>query len=114
MVGGAFCYIDASAGCVLYAIDSQSMETVTSLYARWKLRHCARVGREPRVRGHVWIHGRGEVLLGDGVVLDAGDSPIELHALEPGSRLVLGDGLYIGCRTSLAAVVSGTHRARIR
>src|ERR1700694_1745955 len=90
------------------------METFTSLYALWKLRRCARVGRAPCVRGHVWIHGRGQVLLGDGVVLDAAHFPIELHAQEPGSRLVLGDGVYIGGGTSIEAVVSVTIGARTR
>jgi len=48
------------------------------------------------------------------VVLDAFDYPIELHAQEPGSRLVLGDGVYIGGGSSIEAVVSVTIGARSR
>jgi serine acetyltransferase len=76
------------------------------LSARWKLRGCSEVGGSTRVRGRVWVHGRGTVRLGAGVMLDGAHHPIELHALDPSSEIVIGDGVFIEGGTSIEAVVS--------
>lgn len=62
------------------------------------LRSCAHVGADARVRGTVWVHGKGDIRVGDHVVFDAADAPIELHAVQ-GATLVIGDGCRIagGC-----------------
>ena len=61
-----------------------------SIVDRLKLWRCQHVGRDVRVLGRVWIHGDGEVHVGDGVVLDASAAPIELRTAK-GGRLVIGD-----------------------
>ena len=65
-----------------------------------RLRMKAQVGRGVAVTGHVWLHGGGQVVLGDGVVLDAASAPIELH-VERDGRLEIGRGTYVGGGTSI-------------
>lgn len=72
------------------------------LWARLCLRWRARVGRSVSVTGRVWIHGGGEVRIGDRVRLEAGLAPIELHA-GPGGRLVIGDDVVVGAGTVIEA-----------
>jgi maltose O-acetyltransferase len=76
------------------------------LATRWKLRGCERVGLGTRARGRIWIHGRGAIRIGADVVLDGSHHPIELHALEAGSEVVLGDGVHVAGGTSIEAVQS--------
>lgn len=80
----------------------------------WKLRRCAAVGRGSEARGRIWIHGRGSVRIGDGVLLDGSRSPIELHALDTGSVIVIEDGVHIAGGASIEAVLSVTVGARTR
>src|SRR5256885_9551401 len=82
--------------------------------ARWTLRRCAAVGRGVRARGRIWVHGRGRVHIGDGVVLDGAHHPIELHALASGSEIWIGDGVHISGGASIEAVVSVRVGARSR
>jgi acetyltransferase-like isoleucine patch superfamily enzyme len=77
-----------------------------SFLARRKLRRCARIGRSPAVRGRVYVLGPGSVQLGDGVILDAAWAPIELKTFEPGSEIVLGDGVRVESGASIEAVAS--------
>jgi acetyltransferase-like isoleucine patch superfamily enzyme len=90
------------------------LDTARAILARWKLRRCAQVGHATRVRGRVWVHGRGRVKIGAGVVLDAAHHPIELHALEEESEIVIGDGVHVAGGTSIEAVVSVRIGARSR
>jgi acetyltransferase-like isoleucine patch superfamily enzyme len=73
--------------------------------ARYKLRACASVGLSPRVRGRLWIHGKGEVTVGDRVCFDAGGAPIEMYAWA-GASIVIGDDSYIAGGTSIEATSS--------
>ena len=82
------------------------MNSFRDIISRWKLRRCAQVGRESEARGRIWIHGRGKVRIGEGVILDGSHYPIELHALEPGSVIEIGDGVHIAGGASIEAVVS--------
>lgn len=90
------------------------MDLLEERIARWKLRRCAYVGRAPRVHGRVWIHGRGIIRLGHDVVLDGAHQPIELHALDPASEIVIGDGALLEGGASIEAVISVTIGARSR
>lgn len=62
----------------------------------------ADVGRGVRVTGPVLVRDRGTVVIGDDVVLDAADAPIELLA-GPEGRLEIGSGVYVGPGASLEA-----------
>ena len=63
----------------------------TSRLKLWRVR---KVGQRVRVFGRVWVHGDGEVELGDGVVLDARAAPIEIRTAQ-GGKLTLGDGVRV-------------------
>jgi acetyltransferase-like isoleucine patch superfamily enzyme len=76
---------------------------VSALLAWFQLRACASLGASPRVLGHVWAHGPGRIRLGDRVLLDARQAPIELHAARPGAEIVIGDDVVIGGGTSIEA-----------
>ena len=77
---------------------------IRELPTRWKLRRCQLAGWSIHARGRIWIRGRGTVRLGEGVILDAAHYPIELHAVESGSEIVIGDGVHICGGTSIEAV----------
>ncbi|MGB8021726.1 MAG: acyltransferase [Candidatus Nanopelagicales bacterium] len=68
---------------------------------RW-LSRCASVGEGVQVTGPVLVRGHGEVVIGDGVVLDAAAAPIELNATS-GARLELGARVHLGPGTSIEA-----------
>jgi acetyltransferase-like isoleucine patch superfamily enzyme len=87
--------------------------TLQRLRARIALRRCKRVGRGVEVRGPVHVVGGGAVELGDGVILDASQNPIELKAA-PGAVLVVGDGCVIEGGVSLEAENRITLGARVR
>lgn len=76
-----------------------------SLEARYKLRACASVGQAPRVTGRVWIHGDGEIRIGDDVFFDAAKAPIELYSWA-GAAIVIGDGGHIEGGSSIEATES--------
>jgi acetyltransferase-like isoleucine patch superfamily enzyme len=69
------------------------------------LRGCAHVGADARVRGTVWVHGKGDIRVGDRVVFDAADAPIELHAVA-GATIVIGDDCTIAGGSSFDATSS--------
>lgn len=73
-----------------------------AIAARVRLWRCARVGREPSVRGRVWIRGAGCVTVGDNVVFDASAAPIELHAYA-GAEIYIGDGARLDGGVSVEA-----------
>jgi acetyltransferase-like isoleucine patch superfamily enzyme len=75
----------------------------SDLWSAWGLRRCLVVGTGTRVRGRVWVHGGGDVIIGRGVFLDASELPIELHA-GPGATLRLGDGSRVDGGTSIEAM----------
>jgi acetyltransferase-like isoleucine patch superfamily enzyme/GT2 family glycosyltransferase len=63
------------------------------------------------VLGTVWVHGEGEIHVGDRVVFDAEDAPIELHAMA-GATLRIGDDCILAGGASLDASSSITLGAR--
>ena len=75
-----------------------------------QLRRAELVGRDVQVTGPVLVRGRGAVVIGDGVILDAAEAPIELLATA-GGRLELEAGVYVGPGASLEAGESVTVRA---
>jgi acetyltransferase-like isoleucine patch superfamily enzyme len=77
------------------------------------LKGCTRVGEAPTVRGKVWIHGHGDIAVGDRVVFDAADAPIELHA-KRGATIVIGDDSVLSGGASIDATSSITLGARCR
>jgi acetyltransferase-like isoleucine patch superfamily enzyme len=88
-------------------------ERMDGRVARHKLRACASVGLSPRVRGRLWIHGDGEIEVGDRVFFDAAGAPIELYPWA-GASIVIGDDTYVGGGTSIEATRSITLGARVR
>lgn len=68
-----------------------------------RLRRIATVAADVTVTGPVVVRGRGEVVIGPGVVLDASVAPIELAA--HGGRLEIGAGCYLGPGVSIEAMV---------
>jgi acetyltransferase-like isoleucine patch superfamily enzyme len=75
------------------------------LWTRYQLRHCAHVGRGTVVRGHVWVRGRGRVFVGDDVLLDGSDAPIELGAVDLGAEIHLGHRVQVAGGTSIESVL---------
>ncbi|OGQ86730.1 MAG: hypothetical protein A2289_15680 [Deltaproteobacteria bacterium RIFOXYA12_FULL_58_15] len=69
---------------------------------RYKLRAVTSVGEQPIVRGRIWIHGGGTVVLGDRVELNATACAIEIHAA-PGAEIVLGDDVFVDAGVSIEA-----------
>lgn len=88
-------------------------ELLADLSSRFRLRHCTHVGHGVRVLGEVCFPGQGEVWLGDRVVLDARDAPIEFKAWA-GSTLVIGADTYVGGGTSIELRRSVTIGARVQ
>ncbi len=87
-------------------------QLLADLGSRFRLRHCTHVGRGVRVLGDIFFPGQGEVWLGDRVVLDASEAPIELKSWA-GATLVIGDDTYIGGGTSIELRRSVTIGARV-
>jgi acetyltransferase-like isoleucine patch superfamily enzyme len=83
------------------------------LRTRYQLRRCSSVGAGVVVRGRLWIHGDGQVILGDGVVLDGRTAPIELFPWHS-AEIVIGDGSVIEGGTSIEATKSVRVGARNR
>lgn len=63
------------------------------------------VGERLEVRGRVWLPGPGRVRIGRGVVLVGRRAPIELRAHE-GGEIVIGDGVLIEDGASVEATRS--------
>lgn len=69
------------------------------------MRACTSIGEGALVLGKVWIHGEGSIVLGERVVLDGSQLPIELHA-KPGAELIIGDDVRIEGGASIECVES--------
>jgi UDP-3-O-[3-hydroxymyristoyl] glucosamine N-acyltransferase len=77
---------------------------VAALAARLLVRaKAASVGDALDVRGRIWIHGQGRVVIGNRVRLDANAVPIELHAIDPGSEILIGDDVVLEGGVSIEA-----------
>lgn len=61
------------------------------------------LARSAQVLGRVWIHGQGDLIVDEDVVLDARSAPIEIHAAR-GARISIGRGARIGPGASLEAI----------
>lgn len=72
------------------------------LLSRLKLWRCAKVGARVQVLGSVFVVGGGRVELGDDVVLDGREVPVELHA-EPGAVLIIDHGCVLESGVSIEA-----------
>jgi maltose O-acetyltransferase len=77
--------------------------SVADLASRVKLRRCASLGRSTTALGRVWIRGKGQIHLAEGVTLDARAAPIELYA-HSGGEIRIGAGVRIEGGASLEAV----------
>jgi acetyltransferase-like isoleucine patch superfamily enzyme len=88
-------------------------EHIDGRVARYELRACAAVGLSPRVSGRVWVHGDGEVIVGDRVVFDGSTAPIELYPWA-GASIVIGDDSYLAGGTSIESTSSIKIGARAR
>lgn len=84
---------------------SAVLKHASSYRAHYSLRDCRSVGSCPRVLGRLWIHGEGEVRVGNRVFFDAANAPIELYPW-PGAVIELGDDVYLGGGTSIEATAS--------
>lgn len=85
------------------------MPSAHSLLSRAKLWRASFVGRRPKVLGRVWIHGDGDVRMGDDVVFDGSRAPIEL-CTHPGSTLIIGNGVRFeggACVEAMGRIVIG-------
>lgn len=76
--------------------------------ARRELGACARPGRSPRASARVWIHGDGEIFVGDRFFFDASAAPIDLHRWL-GASIVIGDDCRLG-GTSIELVAAPFER----
>ncbi len=76
---------------------------LTNAGRRLWLLPCKHVGRRVHVTGPVLIRGRGSVLIGDDVILDASMAPIELNAAER-AVIEIGAGARIGSGVQLEAL----------
>jgi acetyltransferase-like isoleucine patch superfamily enzyme len=85
----------------------------STLWSRFLLRRCFRVGKRVSVEGRLWIHGEGRLTIGDRVHLDARRAPIELHASR-GAEIVIGEDTLIEGGTSIEARESVVIRERSR
>jgi acetyltransferase-like isoleucine patch superfamily enzyme len=86
---------------------------IDNLISRYRLRRCHTVGSDVRVLGRLWIHGDGDVVIGDRVTFDASTAPIELYPWA-GATIIIGDDSYIGGGTSIEATSSITLGANTR
>lgn len=77
------------------------ISAIQSRLRLWRARH---VGAGVRVVGKIWTRGRGTLVIGDRVVFDGHDYPIDLY-VAPGARLVIGDDVVIRGGSS----ISSTH-----
>jgi acetyltransferase-like isoleucine patch superfamily enzyme len=75
----------------------------SDLGSRVKLRGCASLGRSTTALGRIWVRGKGQVHLAEGVVLDGRAAPIELYA-HRGAEIRIGAGVRIEGGASLEAV----------
>lgn len=97
---------------------------LSRVVTRARLWRCSAVGRGVRAPGRVWVHGGGDVRIGDDVLLDGRVASIELHAdegalIEIGAGSVLAGGVSIeaqqsvrvgpGCRLGAFAKVLDNH-----
>lgn len=72
--------------------------------AKRQLRRCSSVGQNVTVFGTVVIIGKGEIHIGNNVVIDGRLAPVELHAGANGS-ITLGDSVRLSGGTSIEAMV---------
>jgi maltose O-acetyltransferase len=80
------------------------ISSTTTGIVRWFQSRCWTARTHPAtVLGRVWVHGRGDVTVGDDVVLDARSAPIEIHATE-GAEIAIGRGVRIESGASLEAI----------
>jgi len=73
------------------------------LVRHFALRRRPSLARSVRVLGKVWIHGQGDVIVDEDVVLDARSAPIELHATS-GAEIRVGRDVRIESGASLEAI----------
>ncbi len=71
--------------------------------SRVRLHGCDPVGDAPTVSGHVWVKGGGRVHVGDRVVVDAREAPVELFAHQ-GAEIYIGDDVRFDPGASVVAL----------
>lgn len=75
--------------------------------SRWYLRRATEVGSRPRLWGKPRIQNRGEISIGDRFMAHCGTVRVEL-VTEPDAFLTIGNKVYMGFGTSIAAYRSIT------
>lgn len=78
--------------------------TPLHLVSRLKLWRCAKVGARVEVLGNVYVVGGGLIEIGDDVIIDGRQVPVELHA-EPGGVLIISHGCKLDNGVSIEAQV---------
>jgi acetyltransferase-like isoleucine patch superfamily enzyme len=77
----------------------------STLTTRLKLWRASRVGSDVSVIGRIWMRGRGALEIGNRVLFDASEVPIDLYVAR-GARLVIGDDIVIRGGSSITATSS--------
>ena len=77
-------------------------KTRTWLNARWQLRACTRVGRWPRVHGHVIVSNHGEIVIGDQVQI-VSHYARSVYTTFAGGRLEIGNRTFINYGGDISA-----------
>lgn len=80
----------------------RAADALARAWTRLALWRCSEIGRDVVVRGRVWVHGGGRIVLGDRVIIDGRLVPVELHA-EPDGTLVIGDDVVLEHGASIEA-----------
>lgn len=75
------------------------LRRLNTLRQLWR---CQKVGARVRVYGQIWVHGDGEIEIGDDSVLDARLAPIELRTAK-GGKIRIGNKVRIEGGASLEA-----------
>jgi acetyltransferase-like isoleucine patch superfamily enzyme len=79
-----------------------TLSTARWLQRRWRSRRFAHVGEGTEVLGRLDVHGRGEIVIGDDVLLDGSLVGVELISGR-GARLSIGDGTRVAGGVSIEA-----------
>ncbi|HKV84526.1 MAG TPA: acyltransferase [Ktedonobacterales bacterium] len=75
---------------------------VRVLRSRWLLRHCASVGRLPRIYGKLRLRTWGRITIGEKLLLMGTLVPSEIVA-QPGGVVEIGDRVFINYGVSISA-----------
>lgn len=81
---------------------SEPIERTRELIAQFKLRAMTGRRSDVAIRGRLWLHGGGKLVVGKEVTLNGGREGIEIY-VRPGGVLTIGDGVSVAPGTSIEA-----------